>query len=155
MNNPLWQYSVEQYARPGVADACLALQDDHDLDVNILLYAAWLASLGRKPDAGHIEALARDVDEWREQVIRPLRSLRRQWKGLSPAAELREQVKNLELEAERLQQDRMLGFYRAAPPPVSESASLSTNLDLVAACTATGNSDWNSTVGRLAHLLEV
>ena len=45
MNNPFWEYSVQQYARPGVADTCLVLQDEHTLDVNMLLYAAWLSSV--------------------------------------------------------------------------------------------------------------
>ena len=132
MNNPLWEYSVRQYARQGVAETCEALQDDHALDVNILLYGAWLASIGRQPDSEHIEALAREILEWRERVVKPLRFLRRQWRGLDPAEQLRNELKAIELKAERAQQDCMLAFYRADPPPVIASADIGTNLSLVA-----------------------
>jgi hypothetical protein len=49
MNNPFWEYSLSHYVREGVADACLALQDGHGLDVNMLLYGAWLGSMGQPP----------------------------------------------------------------------------------------------------------
>ena len=42
-----WAFSLEFYARPGVAEACLALQDRHGLDVNILLLCCWLGWSGR------------------------------------------------------------------------------------------------------------
>ena len=38
-----WQFSLEVYARPQVADLCLVLQDEHGFDVNILLLCLWLA----------------------------------------------------------------------------------------------------------------
>ena len=45
-----WQYSIVFYARPGVAAACLALQDREKADVNLILLAFWLAS--RRPPPG-------------------------------------------------------------------------------------------------------
>ena len=41
-----WAFSLEVYGRPGVAPACLALQDRHGLDVNLLLFCCWAASQG-------------------------------------------------------------------------------------------------------------
>jgi uncharacterized protein (TIGR02444 family) len=153
MSNPLWEYSKENYAREGVAEACLSLQDDHGLDVNVLLYAAWLAAEGRRPDRGHIEALLRDVGPWRERVVEPLRSLRRQWRDYEPVSLLREQLKTLELEAERIQQDRMLAFFRANPLPHCDSADIEVNLGLVAKCTLPGREGWGPGVTRLSRLL--
>jgi uncharacterized protein (TIGR02444 family) len=153
MSNPFWEYSVRQYARQGVAETCIALQDGCALDVNMLLYAAWLASLGRQPDCEHIEALEREVHEWRERVVQPLRCLRRQWKELEQAAQLRSELKAIELRAERAQQDCMLAFYRADPPPVMVSADIGTNLSLVAECTGDGGTAWKPGVACLTRLL--
>jgi hypothetical protein len=47
MNNPLWVFSLQRYQQPGVAQACLEAQDRCGADVNLLLYAAWLASHGQ------------------------------------------------------------------------------------------------------------
>ena len=40
LDNPFWQFSLDAYQRDGVQPACLSLQDDWGLDVNVLLYAA-------------------------------------------------------------------------------------------------------------------
>lgn len=42
--NPFWRFSCAVYAAPGVAQACLELQDTHGADVNLLLLAAWLGA---------------------------------------------------------------------------------------------------------------
>ena len=153
MSNPFWEYSVRQYARPGVAEACLALQDEHALDVNMLLYAAWLSSLGRQADRAHFEALYGEIQAWRERVVQPLRILRRQWKDFAPASQLRGQLQAIELDAERVQQDRMLAFYRASPPPDDPPVDFETNLCLVAECSGVRGTGWRSGVMRLAGLL--
>lgn len=153
MNNPFWDYSVRQYAQPGVAQACLELQEEHGLDVNMLLYGAWLASEGRQPDRDHLEALAGQVQDWRERVVQPLRGLRVQWKGFTPAEALREQLQGLELEAERVQQDMMQAFYVASTLPASETTEVARNLVIVAESTAAHGNDWQAETRRLAALL--
>src|SRR5665213_163755 len=42
-----WRFSQDFYALPGVAPACLALQDGHGRDVNLVLYGCWLGMSGR------------------------------------------------------------------------------------------------------------
>ena len=153
MDNPFWEYSIAQYDRQGVAKACLSLQDEHGLDVNMLLYGAWLASLGRRPDTAHIEGIANETRQWRERVVGPVRRLRRDWKALAPAAELRSQLQAIELQAERAQQEFMLAYFRAHPPVVSPSADVEGNLVLVAGCTASGGRDWTAGVQHLSRLL--
>ena len=37
-----WQFSEQHYARPGVADVCLQLQDDYGANVNLLLLLVML-----------------------------------------------------------------------------------------------------------------
>ena len=43
----LWRFSLAFYARPGVAEALIALQDRAGLDVNLMLFALWLGVSGR------------------------------------------------------------------------------------------------------------
>src|SRR5262249_46833557 len=104
MSEPLWEFSLALYARPGVPEACLALQDRHGLDVNLVLASLWAATGGRGAlDGARIAALRDASQAWQEQVVAPLRGVRRRLKG-GPEREFREQLKALELEAERIEQ---------------------------------------------------
>ena len=109
--NRFWQFSLDFYRRDGVAEACLTLQDHLGLDVNILLYAAWLASQGRTASVADFERVDLLVSPWREEVIRPLRRIRRWLKEPGPDAsmgsvqEYRAGIKSAELEAEKIAQD--------------------------------------------------
>ena len=88
-----WDWAVAVYARPGVAEACLDLQDSHGQNVPLLLWAAW-----RGGDVAAAVGLAR---AWEDEVVAPLRGVRRRLKGRAGAETLRERVKAVELEAER------------------------------------------------------
>lgn len=104
MNTDLWNFAVNLYARPGVEAACLNLQDQGG-NVCLLLCGAWLETRGVKPDATRVEHLQQLAEPWHRQVVTPLRVLRQQWRkaaSVDPAqARLREQLKALELTAER------------------------------------------------------
>jgi uncharacterized protein (TIGR02444 family) len=101
-----WAFSLPLYARPGVQQILLQLQDGNGADVTTVLYILWRASCGSRLDAKALILIELRTQPWREEVIRPLRTVRRAMKGLiagRPAAEaLRERVKAAELEAERL-----------------------------------------------------
>ena len=109
MSNPLWEFSLATYRAEGVAGTCIGLQDTFGLDVNLLLYAAWLAHLNLGLDARHLQELDALVVDWRDQVVRPLRTLRRQLRGYEAAAAVREELKAVELRAEREQQEMDAG----------------------------------------------
>lgn len=105
--NPFWRFSLETYAKPGVAPACLALQDQSDLDVNLLLFCCWAARCGRALSQGDLERLEQVSSPWRRNVVVPLRELRRWLKSRETEAQVasfRAGIKRQELEAERLQQ---------------------------------------------------
>jgi uncharacterized protein (TIGR02444 family) len=107
--SPFWDFSNAVYGRPGVAEACLALQDRRGLDVNILLLCCWAGVRGRALTAAALGARIEAVRPWRDQVVKPLRAARRWLKGQqtvpSESAEaLRQAIKAQELEAERLEQ---------------------------------------------------
>ena len=46
----LWDWAVAAYSAEGVAEACLELQDSAGQNIPLLLWAAWCAAEGRKPD---------------------------------------------------------------------------------------------------------
>ena len=114
--SPFWQFSVKFYAVPGVAEACIALQDQAKVDVNILFYLLWNASQGRAFNAADVTEIERAIGPWREIAVVPIRNVRRALKSpplvMEPAAAegLRTRIKAVELEAERLQQEALYGL---------------------------------------------
>jgi uncharacterized protein (TIGR02444 family) len=103
----LWDWAVAAYARPGVSDACVRLQDEQNENVPLLLFAAWCAASGRALDADRIEAACDTARAWEELAAKPLRAVRRTLKTRHPDLDdarrerVRELVKAAELDAER------------------------------------------------------
>jgi uncharacterized protein (TIGR02444 family) len=125
--NDLWRFSLDFYHLPGVASALIALQDRAGLDVNLMLFALWLGVTGRSPlDHAGLAAAERAVCDIRAEMIVPLRALRRRLKGIpdNDVQNLREGVKALELAAEKLAQDRLVGVAGPADAEISAEAGL-------------------------------
>lgn len=107
MTPSLWDWAIAAYARPGVTPACLVLQDTHGQNVPLLLWAAWAAETARAMDEETLEAACDIARAWSDNAVTPLRSLRRTLKAVIPDMDatnrltLRDQVKAMELEAER------------------------------------------------------
>ncbi len=101
----LWDWALTAYARSGAAAACLSMQDAHGQNIPLLLAAAWAADQGRTLDLDPAVTLTR---AWEADVVAPLRAARRGLKlsrppiASSSREALRETVKAVELEAERL-----------------------------------------------------
>ncbi|HUH09349.1 MAG TPA: TIGR02444 family protein [Brevundimonas sp.] len=116
----LWTWAVAAYEAPGVAEACLSLQDHNEQNVPLLLWAAWVAVTGRRPDEETIEAACDAARAYDTVITAPLRAVRRTLKAPIPDIEdahreaLRQQVKALELDAERR---LMLELEALAPAP--------------------------------------
>lgn len=118
----LWNFAVQLYARPGVESACLELQDS-GCDVCLLLAGAWLEQRGIPCRDDYLQALRDLAQPWQQNVVMPLRQARRQWRTVASQdvelTTLREQLKQLELEAERLLLKRLEALTKDWP---SESA---------------------------------
>jgi len=104
MSSDLWSFSLATYTLPGVEPACLQLQAA-GANVCLLLCGLWLEQRGVACNEQREEQLKELVRPWDREVVQPLRALRTQWKTLAeddPVLKgLREQMKALELEAER------------------------------------------------------
>ena len=106
-----WKFSLALYARSGVAERLVEFQDEHGADVNMILFCCWCGKEGRMPlgDVFFQEA-DRHLDEWRYEVVETLRGVRRRLKGGMVGVpnrltnSLRDEVKRLEVEAERISQ---------------------------------------------------
>ena len=112
-DNAFWQFSIRVFAAPGVAAECIALQEALGLDVNVLLFCAWLGVSRRVAlTAAELEAVTALVRPWHEQVVRPLRQVRLQLKTLLAhhAEALRTRVKAVELEAEQTEQAMVFAY---------------------------------------------
>ena len=115
----VWSWVVAAYGAPGVAEQCLDLQDAHDQNVPLLLWAAWAATQGGVSDvmASQAAGIAR---AWSEATIVPLRSIRRRLKQAlsegdeAPRLALREQVKAIELHAEKVLLEQLAGLSTGA-----------------------------------------
>jgi uncharacterized protein (TIGR02444 family) len=114
--SPFWRFSLRFYRRPAVADACIALQDGCGVDVNILLFMLWLATARRRVPLATAQDVCARAAAWHDDVVVPLRTLRRRLKDGSTlvergAAELfRTRIKAAELESERLQQEALFAL---------------------------------------------
>jgi uncharacterized protein (TIGR02444 family) len=123
--SPFWQFSLRLYRMPEVAPACIALQDDAGLDVNVLFFLLWNASLGKQLGEDDVLACDSHVAAWRSKAVVPLRAIRRALKetpGMLDATSteaFRTRIKGAELEAERLQQEAL---YALAGPALGARA---------------------------------
>ncbi len=129
--NPLWTYSLEVYQREGVAPLCLQCQDRFGCDVNLLLYGGWLAAQGLVLTPEHLARIDAEVDEWRQRVVRPLRSLRRELRGYAEAEAIRARISAVELEAEQQQQALIYRSHQASAALPGASDTAEANLALI------------------------
>ena len=119
--SPFWRFSLRFYRQPQVADACIALQEESGVDVNLLLFLLWHATRKRVVSPAQVEGLERRIGAWRDMTVVPLRAVRRALRSppalVEPATAeaFRTRIKAVELEAERLQQEAMYELARAAP----------------------------------------
>jgi uncharacterized protein (TIGR02444 family) len=139
LHGPHWDYALKLYAQPGVAEACLLLQDRAGVDVNVLLVALYAAARrGLVLRAQDLQEMDADAQAWRQEIVLPLRAIRRRLKeGPAPAPgtdaeSLRTKVKGAELQAEQIEQALLAAWIdRRSPPMASASVQLTPLVDRV------------------------
>ena len=136
--SPFWQFSIKFYAVPGVAQACIELQDQAKVDVNILFFLLWNATQGRSYEKADVAEVERLIGAWRDMTVVPIRNVRRALKSppavmTSDVAEgFRTRIKAVELEAERLQQEALYELAqssRLGQPAASPAKAAQTSID--------------------------
>ena len=106
----LKSYALKVYGTQGVPPACLLLQERFGLDVNVLLFAAFLGAVrGEALAPADLDTVAATVGDWHREVVRPLRAVRQRLKtGPTPAPDaatgiLRGKLQKIEIEAELIE----------------------------------------------------
>jgi uncharacterized protein (TIGR02444 family) len=121
----LWQFSEQHYTRPGVAQACLQLQDEHGANVNLLLLLLMLEERELGADPAHFLPLLQQ----RQGLFTQWRALRRRLKTRLDKDNYLQLLQH-ELELERWQQQELLQVL-AQHPPRPGSGCLLTYLTLL------------------------
>lgn len=136
-----WRFSLALYRRPGIAPACLALQDRCGLDVNLLLFCLFQARRGRALSPSDLRRAMQRAAPIQSGIIAPLRAARRALKRQADLADpalaaaatrLRRALLRHELAAEHFQQAALSGLRLPAPTGrAADPAALARrNLDL-------------------------
>jgi uncharacterized protein (TIGR02444 family) len=107
-NPSCWDFVVQLYAEPGISQACLELQDRLGVDVSFLLTVLFYAKhRGTDFSGEQIASLDSNISAWRDEVIVPLRRLRRRVKTSnllnSSTEEFYRRIKADELLAEQIE----------------------------------------------------
>ncbi len=130
--NPFWDYSLTLYDHPEVQAACLYLQDEHDHDVNLLLYACWQGSRSVGLSRRELLEIQQAMADWREQLLLPTRSLRRSLAARLPGTDDRVVgARRLELLLERWQQWQLYSRVLEDGAELEPGQAMATNLQTV------------------------
>ena len=120
--SPLWTFSLDLYRSPGFSDACIRLQDEVGVDVNLVFFLLWNASLKKRLSVADVKAVDAAVADWRNMAVIPIRNIRRALKDapILPdpgiVEDYRTRIKGLELEAERLEHEALSDFFQSRAP---------------------------------------
>ena len=112
-DSAFWRFSLRFYARAEIPPLCIALQDEQGIDVNLLFFILFLSLHQRKVTTDEVRHIDAAIQDWRANVVQPLRVLRRNLKGgfapaqAADAETLRSAIKRDELAAERIQQETL------------------------------------------------
>lgn len=102
-----WSFSLAVYANRQVAQWCLGLQNQAGANVNILLLLWWLGEKEVSLNATQLNTLHETAIAFDEQMLKPLRELRKKAKTRC-AASLYQEIKKVELALEKHQQEELL-----------------------------------------------
>ena len=126
-----WQWSQRIYARGDMERRLLDLQDSHGLNINLVLWCLWSGACFEATDEVVVRKASDLSRTWSEAVTSPLRGVRRFLKSpppqaaLADAALIRSSVKELELSAEKVEQDMLQALalaYLKPSPDLPEAA---------------------------------
>ncbi|VAW58316.1 hypothetical protein MNBD_GAMMA08-2651 [hydrothermal vent metagenome] len=71
-----WNYSTQIWTLPNVESLCLELQNDHDINVNLMLYCCWVGDKNLNLNDDDLQILLDTIQPW-QTMIKPLRDSRK------------------------------------------------------------------------------
>ena len=103
LDNDFWQFSLSLWQNKTAQETLLRLQDTQHVRINLLLFSMWLG-MEKKHIAPHMTILLETTESWHQQVVGPLRHVRKSLSSLYPTTGLKPQVQSSELFAEQIEQ---------------------------------------------------
>ena len=110
-DHPFWDFSLRIYGSEGVPSACIALQERRGIDVNLLLFSAWIGESGRGVLAeSDLESALAATTAWNHDIVCALRVVRNRLKGGMPPIPtersdvLRKMILEIEVKSEHVEQ---------------------------------------------------
>lgn len=115
-DHPFWDFSLRVYGSDGVPAACISLQERHGIDVNLLLFSAWIGESGRGVLAeSELEGALAAATAWNRDIVCALRFIRNRLKGGIPPIPtersdvLRKMILDVEVKSEHVEQIALAG----------------------------------------------
>jgi uncharacterized protein (TIGR02444 family) len=132
---PLWDFALAFYAQPNMAETCVQLQDSVKVNVCLLIGLRWMDDCGKYLSDGELAALQAHIQAWTQQVVEPLRSLRRLLKqpiAGYPQDETQAQIRTAIKQAELLAEKKLLLEIEAWSQPImpAQGSAIKSNLDV-------------------------
>jgi uncharacterized protein (TIGR02444 family) len=136
-DHAVWDFAVRTYGAPGVAPACLELQERHGINVALMLFCLWRGTLGDMRLREYLPAVAASAQAWHEATALPIRAARRWLKsnadqlGQPAGTALYRTVLSAEIDCEHgellllARQAEAFGEPSGAAPPAAIGESLS------------------------------
>ena len=124
MSESFWDFSLRTYGQSDVPEACLLLQNQSGVDVNVLLYCCWYGRYRGEHDQKTFKQILNFTREWSTNVVKPLRGVRSWMKDQANNNQLiaedewsgyRNKIKANELQAEKMQQFAMASLVENIP----------------------------------------
>ena len=125
-----WDFSNQLYDKDGVAEICLNLQEEFEVDVNLILFCYWIARFKHGPSVAEWTKICEFSIEWQKLIVKPIRNAR---KSISikrqnyfkdeDYTELRIQLTTTELAAEKIQQNTIQSFIKVESREISSFSS--------------------------------
>ncbi len=108
-NSALWNYTTQIWTLPDVEAICIDLQNNHDANVNMLLYCCWAGTKNLCLNEDDLQILLDAVQPW-QTITKPLRDSRKLMKNqlIAMPAKIVDQtlanITEMELNAEHMAQ---------------------------------------------------
>jgi uncharacterized protein (TIGR02444 family) len=125
-----WMEAAMHYEQPAVKAACLSLQQEHGLNINLLLLSWWLAERNIALLPAQFKTLINTTRLWHEQQLGAVRQLRNAasqayWLDDDRRQALAQKLLDSELLMERIEQRMLLDqLANIAPQPQSDASAL-------------------------------
>ena len=119
-DNPFWRFSLSLYQLKRIKEACLNLQDNAGANVNLLLFALWVAQQ-KKRLAPDWQDTFKQLENWHQDYTLPLRRQRIELQTLAikadrheggPLHQMRDHLQKAELLAEQQEQAVLYYYYQ-------------------------------------------